>query len=254
MNKALIRIYSTYGLIIFAGALILLYPLFIVAIWLPGGRSLGLLMNKLWARMFLTLSLIPPQIKWKSTLEPDRQYIFVGNHTSYLDIVLMGYVPRLCVFVGKKSLSKVPIFGYMFRNLHITVDRSNPRSRYQVFEEGSKVLDDGYSLVMFPEGGIRSTNPPNMASFRNGAFKLAITKNVSIVPVTMPHNWRIQPGDNRMIMHPEKPLAIFHKPIDTKLMQESEADLLKNQVFNIIDSELRKYYPKLAEQPISYEN
>ncbi len=254
MKKLWIRIYSTYGLLIFAGALLLLYPLFLLSMLSPRFRRLALFLNKVWARIFLTLSFIPPRLVWKGQLKPGQQYLLVGNHTSYLDIVLMGYVPRLCVFVGKKSLTKVPVFGFMFRKIHITVDRSNARSRYHVFEEGEKVIDQGLSLVMFPEGGISSANPPRLAGFRNGAFKLAIVKKVPIVPVTMPHNWRIQPGDNKMIMHPERPLVVFHEPIETTGMTLADVDALRERVYNTIHLELIKHYPNLAEKDQHHEN
>jgi 1-acyl-sn-glycerol-3-phosphate acyltransferase len=250
MKKLWIRIYSTYGLLVFAGALLLLYPLFMLTLLRTSWRRYALHLNQLWARAFLTLSFIPPRLEWRTALDPQQNYLFVGNHTSYLDIVLMGYVPKPCVFVGKKSLTRVPIFGYMFRKIHITVDRSNPRSRYQVFLEGEKVLNQGLSLVMFPEGGIRSSEPPKLASFRNGAFKLAIEKNIPIIPVTMPHNWRIQPGDNKMIMHPERPKAIFHEAIDTRNMLPEEADALRDRVFHIIEEELTRYYPYLAAKEL----
>lgn len=253
MKKIWIRIYSTYGLLIFAGVLVVLYPFFVLSILSKRWRKMALWLNKLWARLFLTLSFIPPKLEWRGQLRPGQPYLLVGNHTSYLDIVLMGYVPKLCVFVGKKSLTKVPLFGFMFRNIHITVDRSNARSRYLVFEEGAKVLDQGLSLVMFPEGGIRSKHPPRLASFRNGAFKLAIEKQVPIVPVTMPHNWRIQPGDNKMIMHPERPLVIFHEPIETRGMQPDEVNKLRERVYSIIEKELEKFYPNLKKE-LSYEN
>lgn len=231
----------------------LLYPFFLISITSPRLRKMALRLNQIWARLFLSLSFIPPKIEWRAKLKPGQSYLFVANHTSYLDIVMMGYVPKLCVFVGKKSLTRVPIFGFMFRNIHITVDRSNARSRYLVYEEGVKVLNQGLSLVMFPEGGIRSSNPPQLTSFRNGAFKMAIEQNVPIVPVTMPNNWRIQPGDSRMIMHPERPLAIFHEPIDTSGMNTNDIVALRDKVFGIIETELLHHYPNLKWRT-TYEN
>lgn len=231
----------------------MLYPFFLISIISPLLRKMALRLNQLWARLFLTLSFIPPKIEWRAKLQAGQSYLLVANHTSYLDIVMMGYVPKLCVFVGKKSLARVPIFGFMFRNIHITVDRTNARSRYLVYEEGVSVLNQGLSLVMFPEGGIRSATPPQLTSFRNGAFKLAIDQRVPIVPVTMPHNWRIQPGDSRMIMHPERPLAIFHEPIDTSGMNNTDVEALRDKVFNIIETELQNHYPNL-KRTTTYEN
>jgi len=248
MRKIGIRIYSTYGLLIFAGVLLLLYPFFMIFMLRKAWHKYALFLNQIWARAFLSLSFIPPIIEWRAKLKPGQNYLLVGNHTSFLDIVMMGYVPRLSVFVGKISLAKVPVFGYMFRKLHITVDRNKPRSRYQVLKKGAEVLQSGLSLVMFPEGGIRSQEPPKMASFRNGAFKLAIEQKVPIIPVTYPHNWKIQPGNSKMLMYPQRPRAIIHQPIETSNMQIEDADALRDRVFSIIEEELSKYYPYLAEK------
>ncbi|MEK6481545.1 lysophospholipid acyltransferase family protein [Catalinimonas sp. 4WD22] len=246
MKKIWIRIYSTYGLLIFAGVLICLYPFFLLMMIRKSWLKYALFLNQIWARAFLTLSFIPPIQEWRTKLKPGQNYLLVGNHSSFLDIVLMGYVPKPCVFVGKVSLAKVPIFGYMFKKLHITVDRRNPRSRYQVLKRGAEVLEKGYSLVMFPEGGIRSDNPPELATFRNGAFKLAIEKGVPIVPVTYPHNWKIQPGNHKMLMYPQRPRMIIHEAIETKDMDVKDANALRDRVFHTIQEELSKYYPNLA--------
>ncbi len=254
MKKIGIRIYSTYGLMIFAGVLLLLYPFFLILMLRKSWLKYALFLNQIWARAFLTLSFIPPITEWRATLKPGQNYLLVGNHTSFLDIVLMGYFPRLCVYVGKSALAKVPVFGYMFKKLHITVDRSSARSRYLVLQQGGKVLDEGKSLVMFPEGGIRSADPPTMAPFRNGAFKLAIEKKVPIIPVTFPHNWKIQPGNHKMLMYPQRPRVIFHEAIDTKDMQVEDADRLRDRVFQTIEEELSKYYPYLAKKEQHHEN
>lgn len=254
MKKIGIRIYSTYGLLIFAGVLLLLYPFFLLLMLRKSWEKYALFLNQIWARAFLTLSFIPPVIEWRTQLKPGQNYLLVGNHTSFLDIVLMGYVPKPCVFVGKEGLTKVPVFGYMFKKLHITVDRHSARSRYQVLLHGAEVLDKGNSLVMFPEGGIRSQTPPALTSFRNGAFKLAIEKKVPIIPVTYPHNWKIQPGNHKMLMYPQRPKAIFHEAIETKDMNVQDANALRDRVFQIIEEELFKYYPYLAKKNQYHEN
>ncbi|MFP4091757.1 MAG: lysophospholipid acyltransferase family protein [Cyclobacteriaceae bacterium] len=207
----------------------------------------ALYLNQFWARAFLTLSFIPPRVEWKGQLKEGQNYIFVGNHTSYLDIVLMGYVPRPCTFVGKISLTKVPLFGYMFRKLHITVDRKSARSRHQVMQRGAEVLKEGKSLVMFPEGGIVTEHPPQMAAFKNGAFKLAIDMQVPIVPVVFPYNWHIQPNDNKLIMYPKRPKAVFLAPVDTRGMRDEDVESLKWSIRKSMEDELARYYPEMKK-------
>jgi 1-acyl-sn-glycerol-3-phosphate acyltransferase len=233
---------------VFGGVLLLLYPLFLLLMLKKSWKKYALYLNHFWAKAFLYLLGIPPVLEWRGRLEDGQHYLFVGNHTSYIDIVMMGFVPRPCTFVGKASLSRVPVFGYMFRKLHITVDRRNPRSRHQVMQQGAEVLREGKSLVMFPEGGILTEEPPKMVAFKNGAFKLAIEQQVPIVPVTFPFNWYIQPNDNQLIIYPKRPRAVFHEPIPTRGLRVEDAERLKNEVREIIENELAVYYPELKKE------
>jgi 1-acyl-sn-glycerol-3-phosphate acyltransferase len=137
-------------------------------------------------------------------------------------------------------MEKIPVFGFMYRKLHITVDRSKLSSKYGSYTRSLKALDEGKSLVIFPEGGIVSTNPPNMGRFKDGAFRLAIEKQIAIVPITFPHNWIILP-DPGMLLHWKKLMLIFHEPIDVSGYSGKDVDLLKERVYHILDQELKKF-------------
>src|SRR5690606_34482594 len=133
-------------------------------------------------------------------IKKDQQYIIVSNHFSYLDIPVLGFINKDIVFVGKSSLAKIPLFGYMFRNLHIAVDRSSLKSRGKSIMMTKKVLDEGSSVVMFPEGGIISTSPPRMGRFKDSAFKIAIEKQIPVIPVTLSFNHIILPDDGKLLL------------------------------------------------------
>lgn len=246
--KVLLRVYSTYGLIVFAGVFLLLLPLFLLLMLKRSWHPYALLLNQFWARAFLMLMFIPAKVEWRTRLKKKQPCVFVANHFSLLDIVVMGYMPKPFVFVGKAVLAKIPLFGYMFRKLHITVDRENYRSRYNALLESYRAVEEGKSVVMFPEGGIRSETPPKMASFKNGPFKLAIEKQIPIVPVTLPFNWKILPDDGKLLMRPKRPKVIMHEPIMTAGMHCEDIDFLKEQTFQVLDKELSIYFPHIQHK------
>src|SRR6185503_5315375 len=99
-----------------------------------------------------------------------RQYIFCPNHFSYLDIAAMGLNSHDSIFVGKNDMENIPLFGFMYRSLHITVDRTKLKSRYSSMLRTFGALDEGKSLVIFPEGGIMTEKDPVMSKFKDGAF------------------------------------------------------------------------------------
>jgi 1-acyl-sn-glycerol-3-phosphate acyltransferase len=118
------------------------------------------------------------------------------------------------------------------------VDRANLKSRVNTILRSKKALDDGKSLMIFPEGGIITKKPPHMAHFKDGAFRIAIEKQIPIVPVTIPLNWIILPDHQLMRLHRGIVKVIFHEPIETKTYTLEKIDDLKNKVFDIINTEL----------------
>ena len=243
MRKVLLRVYSTYGLVVFGGVLVLLSPLFFLASLRPAWHRYGLLLNQCWSRAFFVLMGVPARVQGRELLEKDQLYVFTPNHFSLLDIALVGYIPKPFVFISKMSLTKLPLFGWVIRTFHIPVDRTSARSSYQALQRSLQKIDEGKSMVMYPEGGIRTPHPPQLARFKNGPFKVAIEKQVPVVPVTIPYNWFILPNDKKLLMRPYRPLLIFHEPISTLGMTGEDVASLKQQVHDRITRELEKYHP-----------
>ena len=130
----------------------------------------------------------------------------------------------------------------MYRSLHITVDRDKLASRYSTYTRSLAALEQGKSLVIFPEGGMVTHRPPNMGRFKDGAFRASIEKQIEIVPVTIPYNWIILPPDQFLLRwHPLK--VIFHEPLETTGLTLKDTDALKAKLFTIIDDELN-HHPK----------
>ena len=108
-------------------------------------------------------------------IDKNQQYVFISNHTSIMDVmlpcILMPNHP-LC-YVGKKELVKIPIFGTVYKRICVMVDRTSARSRADVYRRCEERMEEGQSIVIFPEGGVPDDTSVLLDSFKDGAFILA---------------------------------------------------------------------------------
>ena len=201
-------------------------------------HRLALRMNYLWAMGFFHFAFIPVEKEWSFKPDRHKNYILCANHFSYLDIPALGLFPFPFKFVGKSQLVKIPLFGFMYRRLHITVNRSSFRSRGQTLARARKELEKGHNLGFFPEGGIFLKKYPEMVNFKEGAFRLSAESKTPIVPVTFTNNYNIIADDAIMDMRPGKCKIIYHNPIFPSGSTEEDIKKLKEDVFRVIQSEL----------------
>ena len=142
-----------------------------------------------WALFILYGMGFYPRIKREQKLVKGQSYMLVANHTSMTDIMLMlAVIKSPFVFVGKKELVKIPLFGYFYKRTCILVDRGNQRSRKEVFDRAQRRLNNGTSICIFPEGGVPEDTSVLLDSFKDGAFRLAIDHQISIVPIVFYDN------------------------------------------------------------------
>ena len=117
-------------------------------------------------------------------IDRNKSYMFCPNHTSLLDpFVLAAMSKNPIVFVGKKELVKIPIFGFFYKKTVIMVDRSSAKSKKRVYKMAKKRLQNGTSMGIFPEGLVPSEDVV-LSPFKKGAFNLAIEFQIPIVPTT----------------------------------------------------------------------
>ncbi len=103
-----------------------------------------------------------------------------------------------------------------------------------------EAIDQGKSLVIFPEGGIITKKDPVMGRFKDGAFRTAIEKQIPIVPVTIPYNWIILPPYEFLVWR-GRIKVVFHEAIDTTGLTLKDVDTLREKVFTVINEELKKH-------------
>lgn len=165
--------------------------------------------RNLWAVPILYGMGCPPRITWKDRLENGQSYMLVANHTSMLDIMLMLRVSKNpFVFVGKKELAKIPLFGFFFKRVCIMVDREDTKSRTGVYRRAQQRLNQGFSICIFPEGGVPEETVL-LDDFKDGAFKMAIAHRIPVVPMTFYDNkarfpfsiFKGKPGKTRVMVH-----------------------------------------------------
>ncbi|MBH1959979.1 MAG: 1-acyl-sn-glycerol-3-phosphate acyltransferase [Flavobacteriia bacterium] len=119
-------------------------------------------------------------------IDKNTQYVFISNHTSIMDVmlpcILMPHHP-LC-YVGKKELVKIPVFGIIYKRICVMVDRSSARSRADVYRRCAERMEEGQSIVIFPEGGVPDDTSVILDSFKDGAFTLASKHHSPLVVFT----------------------------------------------------------------------
>jgi 1-acyl-sn-glycerol-3-phosphate acyltransferase len=197
--------------------------------------------NRIWGKTFFFLIGQPIKIIYEEVaIDTKKTYVFCANHFSYLDIAMISVVLKnYFAFMGKSSVKKVPLFGYMFRKLHIEVNRTEKNSRVKALNRSIKALKSGRSMMVFPEGGIYSTNFPEMLQpFKDGAFLLAIENQVPIVPISLVDNYKVMPD---LLFKWHKIRVIVHKSIETTGKTKADINDLKRQVYDVIQPTLNKF-------------
>lgn len=213
MSKLLRKTYTVYAGILFILSFLLIFPFFLICIWVPGWEKYGRKINQYWARVYFALIFLPVKLEIRADLKKGSPYIFLANHFSYLDVAMMGFIPGDVFFVGKASIRKAPLFGYYFKKLHIAVDRERMKSRAETMRRAGLALDNGSGIVLFPEGGIYTQNPPQMVHFKNGAFRLAMEKQIPVIPVTLSYNHLILPDDGTLLLHRRPAKMVIHEAL-----------------------------------------
>ncbi len=186
---------------------------------------------RIFAKIVLFLSGIRLEVIFKQNLKEGKEYIFVSNHLSYLDIpVLMTALPRNIRFIYKKSLSWMPIFGWaMYLGGYIPIDRTNAREAIKSLKKAVVKLNNYISVIIFPEG--TRSKDGRTADFKKGAFMLAGMAKSEIVPVSiigtdsiMPkHGINIKPGTVKVII--ETPVTFKN---DKGFMNSVRENIIEN--------------------------
>jgi 1-acyl-sn-glycerol-3-phosphate acyltransferase len=224
--------------------IIIMFPFLVISILKEKWYPYFFIMARIWAKMALFGTGFYYKIEREQEFEANNSYMLIANHTSMTDIMLMLVVSKHpFVFVGKKELSKIPLFGFFYKRSCILVDRSSSRSRMEVFDQAQKRIKQGLSICIFPEGGVPSDESIVLDDFKDGAFRLAIEHQIPIVPITFPDNKKRMSytffsgsmGVMRVKVHP------FINTIGMTIENKTDIRKLKTESWNSIHKQLLEY-------------
>lgn len=226
-------LYRIWFYILVALPIIVFFPLLIISIlketWYPYFFRIA----RLWAKFILTGMGFVWKIEHEQIPERDKSYMFVANHTSMADIMLMLVSTKNpFVFVGKKELAKIPLFGFFYKRTCILVDRNSESSRKAVFLRAQKRLKQGLSICIFPEGGVPDEDII-LDTFKDGAFRLAINHQIPVVPMSFLDNKK-RFSYTFFSGGPGKMRAVIHPFIETKGLTVSDTKDLNKRVREVI--------------------
>jgi 1-acyl-sn-glycerol-3-phosphate acyltransferase len=142
---------------------------------------------RLWGKMLMAVSFIRVRVEGLEKVDPRGNYVFVANHSSFMDIpAILSRLPYQFRFFAKKGLYKIPFLGWHLRWAgHLPVDRSNARASLKSMSEGANLIASKHvSMLLFPEGG-RSRPEQGLREFKEGAVYIAIKAGVPVVPMAL---------------------------------------------------------------------
>jgi len=224
--------------IMIALPILVMLPLLLLSIVSERGYNYFFALARIWGKFILFSMGFYYKVETVQSLEPNKSYMIVANHTSMTDIMLMlAVVDRPFVFVGKKELASIPLFGFFYKRTCILVDRNNAQSRRAVYESAQKRLNRGLSVCIFPEGGVPYDESIVLDTFKDGAFRLAIEHQIPIVPISF--------GDNKKRLSytffsgsPGLMRVKIHSHIETKGKTLDDRKAIKDEVYQIIYNQL----------------
>ena len=237
----LIVIWRIWFYLLVITPLIILLPLLLVTTskekWYPATFLLG----KIWASLVLYGMGFIPKVNYNTTLDTHKSYMLTANHTSMIDIMMMIYVSKTpFVFIGKRELAKLPIFGLIYRRSCILVDRGNAKSRKEAFLQAQRRLKNGVSICIFPEGGVPDDVHVMLDDFKDGAFRLSIEHQIPIVPISFPDSKKRfrygfdsgSPGVLRAVVHPLIPTKGLELNLQNrKLLKQKTAEAIQSELY-----------------------
>lgn len=190
---------------------------------------------KAWAWIFSKLTSIRYSISGKQLFEKGKSYIYVSNHTSFLDIPgVVLTLPGEFRALAKKELLKIPVFGIIARGATISVDRSSPESRKRSIDKLKQTLKSGVNILLFAEG-TQNRSKEILQPFHEGAFRIAIDAQQPILPIVIIGAGKLMPPGT-VNLWPGTIKIIVGKEIQTEGLTTSDSSNLKTQTFEVMKS------------------
>lgn len=236
-------LYFLYSAIVFVGLMLVVFPVVLIASLfgkIKGGNFIYWACAH-WTDVWFLLTCIWHRNLYEVPHDKKQQYIFIGNHISYLDVpVIVQTVRQPLRILAKAEMGKVPIFGFIYRNAAVTVDRSSAEKRAKSVRILKSVIRKGVSIFIFPEGTFNESNAP-LRSFYDGAFRIAIETQTPIKPLLFLDTYARLHYRSILSLNPGKSRSVMLAPVSVEGLTQKDVPALKEKVFKLMEEGLRKY-------------
>lgn len=246
MKKFGVTVFSIYGFFFFVLLLIILLPAFFIASLfgpVKGGNWFFKICS-FWSDIWFLLIGLRSKVLHEAKTAEQRPCIFVANHSSYMDIPMLVNAVREPVRVlGKQEMGSIPVFGYVYRNVVVMVNRKDAAQRSKSVAALKKVLNQGISIFIFPEGTFNESDQP-LKEFYDGAFRIALETKTPIQPIIFPDSVNRLGQHSVFSLRPGISRAVYLPLVELTDFKEQDVTTLKQLVFGKMSEALLRYRSK----------
>lgn len=235
-----------YNLYAIAWFILLMVPVFLFAVVASffGNIRGGNLIYKscrVWGDIWFAVIFIRHRNIYEQPLRKNESYIFIANHISYFDTPVIVKTFRQPIrALGKVEMSRIPIFGFIYRKAIVTVDRSSPGNRARSVQILKSVLRKGISVLVFPEGTFNTTRKP-LKDFYDGAFRIAIETGAPLKPVLFLDGYNRMPYEFLFSLNPGISRSVFLEEIPTTGLTIKDLPMLREKLYRLMHQKLKEY-------------
>lgn len=236
--------YFMYATFVFLAIMLIIFPFVFLSTFfgrIRGGNMIYRLCM-LWGDLWFLLVFIRTRRIYEVPHDKSKPYIFVSNHISYLDAAFIVKVFRQPIRpLGKIETAKVPVFGFIYRNVIVGVDRTSAENRSKSIMILRSIIHKGISVLVFPEGTFNMGHQP-LKDFYDGAFRVAIETQIPIKPVLFLDTYSRLSYMSIFSLTPGKCRAAYLDEVSVQGLTMADAQKLKEKVFSIMETKLREYH------------
>lgn len=244
MIKILQFFYTIYAFVWFILLMLLIFPFIVVFSFLGRVKGGNLIYTacRFWADCWFFLSGMHHKNIYEQPHSREEQYIFISNHISYFDIpVIMKAVRRQHIrILGKAEMAKIPLFGFIYKNAVVLVDRNNAGERVKSINTLKAVLKKNISIFICPEGTFNKTHAP-LKNFYDGAFRIAIETHTPIKPILFLDSYDRLNYHSFFSLTPGRSRAVYLQETSTTGLTLADLPHLKQTIYSQMAEGLLKY-------------
>jgi 1-acyl-sn-glycerol-3-phosphate acyltransferase len=209
----------------------------VISFFDSGGKAQAAV-ARVWAKTLLWASGIRVAVEGLEHIDPSGSYIFMSNHTSYIDTpVVLANISVQFRFLAKSGLFQIPFLGtHLSRAGHIPVPREDPRAAVRTLQLAAETVQKKKtSLLVFPEGG--RSEDGDLAAFKEGGAYIAIRAGVPMVPLVLIGGAGVLPYGGGVVQSGQITMRIL-PPIETAQLTLKDRGAVTERVRNLLLAEL----------------